>query len=50
MKDGKPSYTYNFLGSYRPSARRGCDPFNPMSHLGFRVAADAARWRMVKST
>lgn len=27
--------------SYRPSARRGCDPFNSMSHLGFRVAVSA---------
>jgi formylglycine-generating enzyme len=26
--------------SYRPSARRGNDPFNPMSHVGFRLAAD----------
>jgi len=25
--------------SYRPSARRGCDPVNPMSHLGFRLVA-----------
>ena len=23
--------------SYRPSARRGSDPYNPMSHLGFRL-------------
>src|SRR5690242_9309883 len=23
--------------SYRPSARRGTDPYNPMSHLGFRL-------------
>jgi len=29
--------------SYRPSARRGNDPFNPMSHVGFRLAADVAR-------
>ena len=27
--------------SYRPSARRGNDPFNPMSHLGFRLVQDA---------
>jgi len=27
--------------SYRPSARRGCDPFSPMSHLGFRLVRDA---------
>lgn len=23
--------------SYRPSARRGTDPYNPMSHIGFRL-------------
>ncbi len=27
--------------SYRPSARRGNDPFNPMSHIGFRLVQDA---------
>ncbi len=27
--------------SYRPSARRGNDPHNPMSHVGFRLASDA---------
>ncbi|WP_256353880.1 formylglycine-generating enzyme family protein [Variovorax sp. dw_308] len=27
--------------SYRPSARRGNDPFNPMSHIGFRLVSDA---------
>jgi len=26
--------------SYRPSARRGSDPYNPMSHLGFRLVLD----------
>lgn len=26
--------------SYRPSARRGNDPLNPMSHLGFRLVKD----------
>ena len=31
--------------SYRPSARRGCDPFNPMSHLGFRLVVDADAWK-----
>ena len=29
----------DFCLSYRPSARRGNDPFSPMSHLGFRLAA-----------
>lgn len=27
----------NFCQSYRTSARRGVDPFNPMSHIGFRL-------------
>ena len=27
--------------SYRPSARRGSDPHNPMSHIGFRLVVDA---------
>lgn len=27
--------------SYRPSARRGSDPYNPMSHLGFRLVKDS---------
>jgi sulfatase modifying factor 1 len=27
----------NFCMSYRPSARRGVDPFNPMEHIGFRL-------------
>jgi formylglycine-generating enzyme len=36
--------------SYRPSARRGNDPFNPMSHIGFRLVADenAAKVAMSK--
>ena len=31
----------NFCLSYRPSARRGCDPYSPMSHLGFRLIRQA---------
>lgn len=30
--------------SYRPSARRGTDPYNSMSHLGFRLVLDDSRW------
>ncbi|WP_137925538.1 formylglycine-generating enzyme family protein [Cupriavidus sp. 2SB] len=30
--------------SYRPSARRGTDPYNSMSHLGFRLVLDEGRW------
>jgi formylglycine-generating enzyme len=35
----------HFCMSYRPSARRGVDPFNPMSHIGFRLVKD-----MINST
>jgi sulfatase modifying factor 1 len=31
----------NFCMSYRPSARRGVDPYNPMSHIGFRLVKSA---------
>ena len=31
-----------YCSSYRPSARRGNDPFNPMSHVGFRLVRDGA--------
>ncbi|MEJ8822625.1 formylglycine-generating enzyme family protein [Variovorax humicola] len=30
--------------SYRTSARRGTDPMNAMSHLGFRLAMDESEW------
>lgn len=30
----------SFCTSYRPSARRGVDPYNPMSHIGFRLVKD----------
>lgn len=32
----------NFCMSYRPSARRGNDPYNPMSHISFRLVKDNA--------
>lgn len=31
----------NFCMSYRPSARRGIDPYTSMSHIGFRLVKDA---------
>jgi formylglycine-generating enzyme required for sulfatase activity len=34
--------------SYRPSARRGNDPFNPMSHIGFRLVMTPEQWRAQK--
>jgi formylglycine-generating enzyme required for sulfatase activity len=30
--------------SYRPSARRGNDPYNPMSHIGFRLVMSKTDW------
>lgn len=33
--------------SYRPSARRGTDPYNSMSHLGFRLVMDQQAWERV---
>ncbi len=30
--------------SYRPSARRGNDPYNAMSHIGFRLAMSERDW------
>jgi formylglycine-generating enzyme required for sulfatase activity len=35
--------------SYRTSARRGTDPMNGMSHLGFRLAMDQREWRREQS-
>lgn len=32
----------DYCQSYRPSARRGSDPYSPMSHLGFRLVKDPA--------
>ena len=29
---------------YRPSARRGSDPDNPMSHIGFRLVVNRQDW------
>lgn len=31
--------------SYRPSARRGTDPYSSMSHLGFRLVMDDDAWQ-----
>ncbi len=36
--------------SYRTSARRGTDPLNSMSHLGFRLAMDNSDWKQQKTT
>lgn len=34
-----------FCLSYRPSARRGTDPYTSMSHLGFRLVMDEDAWK-----
>jgi len=34
--------------SYRPSARRGNDPYNPMSHIGFRLVMSAEAWKQAR--
>ena len=40
----------SFCMSYRPSARRGVDPYNPMSHIGFRlVMTEAMASRYLKN-
>ncbi|SSW62304.1 Serine/threonine-protein kinase pkn1 [Achromobacter veterisilvae] len=35
--------------SYRASARRGTDPLNPMSHLGFRTVMTPEQWKLAKA-
>ena len=35
--------------SYRPSARRGNDPYNPMSHIGFRLVMTPEQWQAQKA-
>jgi len=35
--------------SYRPSARRGNDPYNPMSHIGFRLVVSNEDWKVASN-
>jgi formylglycine-generating enzyme required for sulfatase activity len=35
--------------SYRPSARRGNDPYNPMSHIGFRLVVSEQDWKLASN-
>lgn len=37
-----------YCSSYRPSARRGNDPFNPMSHIGFRLVMTEHDWTVAQ--
>lgn len=34
-----------YCSGYRTSARRGTDPMNSMSHIGFRLAMTSAQWQ-----
>jgi formylglycine-generating enzyme required for sulfatase activity len=36
--------------SYRASARRGTDPFNPMSHIGFRTVMTPQQWKAAQAS
>lgn len=40
----------DYCMSYRPSARRGTDPYTSMSHLGFRLVMDDAAWKQRPKT
>ncbi|MDT4851272.1 Sulfatase-modifying factor enzyme 1 [compost metagenome] len=40
----------SFCLSYRPSARRGTDPYTSMSHLGFRLVMSDEAWRARRSS
>jgi formylglycine-generating enzyme len=35
-----------YCSSYRTSARRGTDPMNSMSHIGFRLVMTSAQWQV----
>lgn len=35
--------------SYRTSARRGTDPMNGMSHLGFRTVMTPEQWKVAQA-
>jgi formylglycine-generating enzyme required for sulfatase activity len=39
----------DYCQSYRPSARRGSDPANPMSHIGFRLVVDEGQWKTARA-
>jgi formylglycine-generating enzyme required for sulfatase activity len=41
IRGGSSLCNVDYCLSYRPSARRGNDPLNPMSHIGFRLVKDA---------
>jgi formylglycine-generating enzyme len=40
IRGGSFLCSQNYCLSYRPSARRGADPYTSMSHIGFRLVSD----------
>jgi sulfatase modifying factor 1 len=44
-RGGSFLWNVDYCLSYRPSARRGNDPYNPMSHIGFRLVLSERDWR-----
>jgi formylglycine-generating enzyme len=45
IRGGSFLCSVDYCLSYRPSARRGSDPYNPMSHIGFRLVMDESSWK-----
>ena len=45
IRGGSFLCSVDYCASYRPSARRGSDPYSPMSHIGFRLVMDDAAWK-----
>jgi formylglycine-generating enzyme required for sulfatase activity len=48
MRGGSFLCSERYCSSYRPSARRGNDPLNPTSHIGFRLVMTEPDWRLAK--
>jgi formylglycine-generating enzyme required for sulfatase activity len=46
MRGGSFLCSEQYCSSYRPSARRGNDPYNPMSHIGFRLVMTEHAWEL----
>jgi formylglycine-generating enzyme required for sulfatase activity len=40
IRGGSFLCSQSYCLSYRPSARRGSDPYTSMSHIGFRLVTD----------
>jgi formylglycine-generating enzyme required for sulfatase activity len=48
IRGGSYLCNVDYCLSYRPSARRGNDPYNPMSHIGFRLVMSQQDWESSK--